>query len=285
MPASAPDTCTAPTCASPRACGCTASPASRWRSSSTTIPGRCSPASPSTRSSTRCATARWCASGAGRCGARSPPRTIAGHDERPAANSPAGVAPSLQPRVPRQAATVKSLPGLRSQVSFGDGTEGEAHGVDLVQSRDAGVFAALADPAVVAQAFVEHGAVSWPGEPDLAPDAMYECMRRSRRRGCGCRDGVRPCGVGWCSPSFPSRRPPPRPGELLRAEPAAPSPHGDRRMRVAGVGDRACGGVTRGYAPDDLGPEPLRAAARLATTRSMISSTPKRTLAGMRSGG
>jgi hypothetical protein len=36
-----------------------------------------------------------------------------------------------------------------------------------------GVFEPVRDPAVFAQVFVDHGAVAWPGDLDLAPDAMY----------------------------------------------------------------------------------------------------------------
>jgi hypothetical protein len=36
-----------------------------------------------------------------------------------------------------------------------------------------GVFEPLRDPSRFAQAFVDHGAVAWPGDLDLAPDAMY----------------------------------------------------------------------------------------------------------------
>ena len=43
----------------------------------------------------------------------------------------------------------------------------------LVHSPDAGVFVA-ADPDVFSQTFVLYGAVTWPGELDLAPDAMYD---------------------------------------------------------------------------------------------------------------
>ena len=44
-------------------------------------------------------------------------------------------------------------------------------------SYNAGIFAALPDPAVFAQATAEHGVVTWPGELDLAPDAMYDAIR------------------------------------------------------------------------------------------------------------
>jgi hypothetical protein len=50
---------------------------------------------------------------------------------------------------------------------------------ELVHSPAAGVFAGLADPNRFAQAFVEYGAVTWPGELDLAPDAMYAEIKKS----------------------------------------------------------------------------------------------------------
>jgi hypothetical protein len=43
----------------------------------------------------------------------------------------------------------------------------------LVASPDAGVFARLRDRDLIASVYLEHGAVTWPGELDLAPDSMY----------------------------------------------------------------------------------------------------------------
>jgi hypothetical protein len=37
-----------------------------------------------------------------------------------------------------------------------------------------GVSAALKDPAFFKQVYVDHGAIAWPGQIDLAPDAMYQ---------------------------------------------------------------------------------------------------------------
>ncbi len=37
---------------------------------------------------------------------------------------------------------------------------------------------ALKDDALFRRAYVEHGAVTWPGELDLAPDAMYGEIKR-----------------------------------------------------------------------------------------------------------
>ena len=49
----------------------------------------------------------------------------------------------------------------------------------LVRSTTAGVFAALSNPTVFQQVSVEHGAVTWPGDVDLAPDAMYDAIQAS----------------------------------------------------------------------------------------------------------
>jgi hypothetical protein len=50
----------------------------------------------------------------------------------------------------------------------------------LVHSPQAGVFAALADPSLFAQVTLDYGAVAWPGELDLAPDAMYAAIQKNR---------------------------------------------------------------------------------------------------------
>jgi len=66
---------------------------------------------------------------------------------------------------------VKAEPGHRLFVRFADGTSGM---VQLNASELGGVLAPLRDPAFFEHAFVDHGAVAWPGDIDLAPDAMYE---------------------------------------------------------------------------------------------------------------
>lgn len=80
----------------------------------------------------------------------------------------------LNGRVPWVVTEIRVLPGHRFHVRFTDGTEGEVDVSRLVLAEDAGVFVALRDPAVFAQAYIEHGVVTWPGELDLAPDAMYD---------------------------------------------------------------------------------------------------------------
>lgn len=78
-------------------------------------------------------------------------------------------------------AAVHALPDWRLRVCFHDGTEGEVEMRDFVHAPDAGVFAALRDPEVFDAVHVEFGAVTWPGELDLAPDAMYDEIKANGR--------------------------------------------------------------------------------------------------------
>lgn len=60
-------------------------------------------------------------------------------------------------------------------VKFVDGLIGS---VRFSESHFRGVFEVLREPSFFKQAFVEHGAVTWPGgQVDLAPDAMYDAIK------------------------------------------------------------------------------------------------------------
>jgi len=64
---------------------------------------------------------------------------------------------------------------LEFSVRFSDGIEGR------VRFRDShlhGVFEPLKDARFFARMTVTDGFVSWPDEIDLAPDAMYDAIRR-----------------------------------------------------------------------------------------------------------
>jgi hypothetical protein len=72
--------------------------------------------------------------------------------------------------------SVKALPGYRLDVEFADGTRGV---VDCSGDLWGPLFDALRDPARFAEVGVdEFGAVCWPNGADLAPDAMYDEIRR-----------------------------------------------------------------------------------------------------------
>ena len=69
---------------------------------------------------------------------------------------------------------VKPLANYELEVEFIDGTHGCVDLSHRVMSKKAGVFAALKDIRLFNQVYLEHGAVTWPGEIDLAPDAMHD---------------------------------------------------------------------------------------------------------------
>jgi hypothetical protein len=89
------------------------------------------------------------------------------------------VVPPIKITAPWRVKAVETLDGYRLHVRFIDGLEGEVDMSEFVRAPDAGVFAVLADPDVFAQAYVELGAVTWPGELDLAPDAMHHEIEKN----------------------------------------------------------------------------------------------------------
>lgn len=84
----------------------------------------------------------------------------------------------IKPSAPWRVETVSPLLDYCLQVRFVDGTEGVVDMSGLIFSHRSGIFSALRDKKLFAQVFVELGVVSWPGEIDLAPDAMYEEIKR-----------------------------------------------------------------------------------------------------------
>ena len=81
--------------------------------------------------------------------------------------------------VPWVVAEVRVLPNYRLHVRFVDGTEGEVDASRLLTSTTAGVFSTLRDPDRFAEAHIRDGVVRWPGDLDLAPDAMYDELKRT----------------------------------------------------------------------------------------------------------
>ena len=86
--------------------------------------------------------------------------------------------PPIRPCAPWRVAEVEALPGFRLQVRFNDGTAGAVEMAEFVGSDVAGVFAMLRDEGLFRQARVYLGAVSWPGDLDLAPDAMHRAIKQ-----------------------------------------------------------------------------------------------------------
>jgi hypothetical protein len=76
----------------------------------------------------------------------------------------------------RRVVQVEPRPPLALAVRFFDGTEGTLR---LEASHLSGVFEPLKDPESFRQVRVEYGAVRWPCDIDLAPDAMYKEIKQS----------------------------------------------------------------------------------------------------------
>ncbi|MDD5383425.1 MAG: DUF2442 domain-containing protein [Gallionella sp.] len=87
-------------------------------------------------------------------------------------------AAGVTPPIPWRVSTVEALPSFRLYVQFEDGTEGA---VDMSKflARDCGVFKVLRNVETFNAAYVEHGAVTWPNELDLAPDKMHDELQKS----------------------------------------------------------------------------------------------------------
>ena len=65
------------------------------------------------------------------------------------------------------------------EVEFVDGTHGLVEMQQRITSNKAGIFAKLKDLTIFNQVYLEYGAVTWPGEIDLAPDAMYDEIKQN----------------------------------------------------------------------------------------------------------
>ena len=89
----------------------------------------------------------------------------------------ASVVPAIVATHPDDVRSVRALADYRVHVEFYDGTSGIVDLARMILSPRAGVFADLADPDIFEQVAVVYGAVTWPGDLDLEPDAMYAELR------------------------------------------------------------------------------------------------------------
>jgi hypothetical protein len=75
-------------------------------------------------------------------------------------------------------AEVSDVGDYRLYVRFFDGTAGYVDMKERVLSPNARAFASLADPKVFSQIGIGFGTVMWANEMDLAPDVMYDEIKR-----------------------------------------------------------------------------------------------------------
>jgi hypothetical protein len=71
---------------------------------------------------------------------------------------------------------VTPLANYKLEVEFIDGAQGLVEMEQSIMGQNAGVFAKLRDVDCFNQVYLEHGAATWPGEIDLAPDAMHDAI-------------------------------------------------------------------------------------------------------------
>jgi len=97
------------------------------------------------------------------------------NDETTEEDSTSEIATPVEWRV----VAVRPLSGFQLDVEFADGTRGRFDYSEFIHRDDAGVFIPLRDVAFFNCVGIEHGAVTWPGEIDPAPDAMYDRLKAS----------------------------------------------------------------------------------------------------------
>lgn len=91
------------------------------------------------------------------------------------------IAPGIMCTAPWRLSKVKPMTNYELEVEFNDGTRGIVEMVKLIMSDKAGVFAALKDQDLFNKAHLEYGVLTWPGEIDLAPDAMHDAIKQKGR--------------------------------------------------------------------------------------------------------
>lgn len=82
--------------------------------------------------------------------------------------------PGAVPAAAWRVSAVSVQSGYRLAVSFVDGTSGIADFSRLVNGKNAGIFSALADPALFEQVRIELGVITWPNGADFDPDWLHE---------------------------------------------------------------------------------------------------------------
>lgn len=87
------------------------------------------------------------------------------------------IAPRITCTAPWRLKKVIPHPNYMLEVKFIDGTYGTVKMSELVKSDKSGIFMVLKDLSLFNQVYIQHGAITWPGEIDLAPDAIYEAIK------------------------------------------------------------------------------------------------------------
>lgn len=89
------------------------------------------------------------------------------------------ITPQIVCKAPWRVTQVKPLDNFMFAVEFVDGVKGHVMMKNLIVNPKSGVFTKLKDTKIFNQIFVEYGVVTWPGEIDLAPDAMHDEIKKN----------------------------------------------------------------------------------------------------------
>lgn len=91
------------------------------------------------------------------------------------------ISPGIICTAPWRLKKVRVMTNYEVEVEFNDGTHGFVEMLTLIMSKRAGIFAVLKDKDKFNQAYLEYGVLTWPGEIDLAPDAMHDSIKKNGR--------------------------------------------------------------------------------------------------------
>ncbi len=100
-------------------------------------------------------------------------------DQTAEANSALGIVPPIVPNAPWNIKAAEIIGPWRLRVVFNDGLEGEVDLKAFIHAPRAGVFKALRDLDAFEQVYLQWGALTWPGELDLAPDTMHDAIKEA----------------------------------------------------------------------------------------------------------
>lgn len=88
------------------------------------------------------------------------------------------ISPTIVCKMPWRLIMVKALEEYRLEVTFFDGTQGFVDMKQLIMSPKAGIFAKLKNHDNFNQVYLSYGVATWPDEIDLAPDVMYDEIKK-----------------------------------------------------------------------------------------------------------
>jgi hypothetical protein len=98
---------------------------------------------------------------------------------RKKSNTEKNITPEIIYTAPWRLTEVKPLENYKLEVRFTDDLHGFVEMKQLILSKNAGVFAQLKDVQNFNAVFIQHGAVTWACEVDLAPDAMHDEIKQN----------------------------------------------------------------------------------------------------------